>query len=106
MHAELEEYAPDHPSSKLARGLLEAEELDVPAGPDGTTGTLTITLPRGVFWPDMRSTVLFVRHFYENLWGNVLSTCKPQGGLADAVIMGTPGSEYSLCMRRVARLHL
>jgi hypothetical protein len=91
--------------SKLVSALLEAEEVDVPAGADGTTGTRTVTLPHGVFWPDMRSNVLFVRHFYENLWGKVLHTCKPQGGLEDAVIMGTPGSEYSLCMRRVARLH-
>lgn len=82
--------------SKLARGLLEAEEVDVPAGADGMTGTRTVTLPHGVFWPDMDSTVLFVRHFYENLWEKVLNTCKPQDDLRDAVIMGTPGSEYSL----------
>lgn len=56
-------------------------------------GAHTITLPHGTFWPDMRSPVLFARHFYENLWGKVLNSCKPLGDICDAVIMGTPGSE-------------
>ena len=55
----------------------------------------TITLPEGVEWPDLKSNVLYVRDFYEDLWEKVL-----KGGVAGVddvdggVVYGTPGGEF------------
>ena len=68
--------------SKLARGVLEARE-----------GHNTITLPDGVFWPDLRSPVLYVRHFYNDLYEHVLMKCTSCPDNRGAVLLGTPGSE-------------
>ncbi len=52
-----------------------------------------IKLPDGVKWPDMNSTVLYVRYFYKDLWERVLHEGLSNKKWLDAVIMGTPGSE-------------
>jgi hypothetical protein len=76
--------------TKLARGMLEASETHN-----------TITLPSNIFWPDMESTVLYIRHFYKDLWESVLKECTSLPSNRGAVIMGTPGSEC--CVRRMGR---
>jgi hypothetical protein len=52
----------------------------------------SVSLVDGVHWPDMGSSVLFVRSLYIGLWEVVL-----QAGLGDdlrgAAVIGTPGSE-------------
>jgi len=84
--AGLEEYRAMHAMSKLARGVLEASE-----------GKDTITLPDGVRWPDMASPVLYVRHFYKDLYECVLKKCTSLPSNLGAVLMGTPGSECEPC---------
>lgn len=55
----------------------------------------TITLADGVFWPDLKSNVLYIRHFYPDLWETVLNkgVANP-GSISGAAILGTPGSEF------------
>lgn len=72
--------------SKLARGVLEASETHN-----------TITLPDGVCWPDMESSVLYVRHFYKDLYEHVLKKCTSLPSNRGAVLLGTPGSECEPC---------
>jgi len=50
----------------------------------------SIVLPGGAEWPGLRSSVLFVRRFYDDLWGRVLGC-----GFAHptAIILGSAGSE-------------
>jgi hypothetical protein len=52
----------------------------------------TITLPGGAQWPDLGSSVLFVRPHSQGLWTGVLAE-----GLAEelrgAALVGTPGSK-------------
>ena len=50
-----------------------------------------IVLPDGVTWPDMSSSVLFIRSFYGPLWNDVLE--EGNGAVRGAAILGTPGSE-------------
>ncbi len=63
----------------------------------------TVTLPAGVTWPDLKSNVLYVRHFYRALWEDVLGRGIKSAALQGAAICGTPGSEYNpLCTRHMA----
>ncbi len=78
----LVEYHPDTLEAKRARGFLEAVESDN-----------TISLPPNTFWPDLESTVLYVRHFYKDLWESVLHSGTVMPLNHGAVILGTPGSE-------------
>ncbi len=80
--AVLVEYPADTLEAKLASGFLEAAESDN-----------TITLPPNTFWPDLLSTVLYVRHFYKDLWESVLHSGTAMPLNHGAVILGTPGSE-------------
>jgi hypothetical protein len=50
-----------------------------------------ISLPEGLFWPDLKSTILYVRHFYVPLWEKVLNKGLPSESLQAAAIIGTPG---------------
>lgn len=74
----------DSPDTLLVNAILSPETLER----DGL-----IILPPGVNWPDMVSNVLFVRHFYADLWEKVL-----QNGLGDpraAVLCGSLGAGKS-----------
>jgi hypothetical protein len=66
----------------------------------------TITLPSNVVWPDMLSTVLYVRYFYKDLWEHVLQHGVPLPENRGAVIMGTPGSAYGLLAQYVVHAAL
>lgn len=81
----LNELPADDPLSKLARGLLLASAAEN-----------TIKLPDNVFWPDVDSTVLYVRSFYKDLWESVLRSGVSERGNRGAVIIGTPGSECAI----------
>ena len=86
------EYEADSREAKLARGMVEAIE----------SGN-SITLPTKIFWPDLSSTVLYVRHFYKDLWESVLVSGTASDLNHGAVILGTPGSELSVCAPRAAQ---
>ncbi len=81
----LNELPADDPLCKLARGLLLA-----------SVAKNTIKLPDNVFWPDMASTVLYVRSFYKDLWESVLKSGISEDDNLGAVIIGTPGSECAI----------
>ena len=85
----LVEYDPTDSLAKLAAGIPDAT---ITYRKEGTIRT--ITLPEGIFWPDMESNVLYVRWFFNDLWESVLNCCKrrenpmQKGG----VLLGSPGS--------------
>lgn len=56
--------------------------------------TKTITLPDGVRWPDLKSSILYARFFYNALWESVLKKGIPDSTCDGAVILGSPGSEF------------
>ena len=61
--------------------------------PDVVEKANAIALPPTTLWPDLKSSVLYVRCFYKDLWEAVL-----QRGLGDrraAVLCGSPGGESS-----------
>ena len=80
---ELVEFSSDRRLSRLHAAILRD---DVKEDSNGC-----IALPDGVTWPEMSSSVLFVRSLYEPLWNDALE--QGQGAVRGAAILGTPGSE-------------
>ena len=92
-------------SPQVSEWLVECDPTDPGAKfaaciPDATityrkNGTIqTITLPEGIFWPDLKSNVLYVRWFFNDLWESVLNCCKHRENpmLDGGVLLGSPGS--------------
>ena len=88
--AGLLELPPNNYFAKLAAAIPKAK-----VSLDGKT----ITLPDGLYWPDLESDVLFVRHFFNGMWGGVLNCCmgRLEPRLKSAVLLGSPGSTFCGC---------
>lgn len=85
-NAALEDIAPTRPLAKLAAAMPRAVFDE---------SRKILTLPDGVQWPDLKSSVLFVRHFYKDLWEGALNRCRAGvDGVDGAVVFGTSGSEF------------
>ncbi len=84
---------------KLAAGMIKPT---ITYRKDGTIRT--ITLPDGIEWPDLKSSVLYVRSIVSDLWNSVLNRCerRKEPRLDAAVILGTPGSTWHVCSNMLA----